>query len=324
MNKNEEYGKYASGLVIVKSKNSNFNADFTGTPRRLPDENGTIYATDKALKYCMRKYLKDEGEKVFVWRRKKETDQPMDIIENYEMLFEKKLNDVHKTDIIKDLVSCIDVRLFGVTFAPRKETEAKNVSIIGPVQISYGIDKFTKNIHYTNQISSPYRDSTDTNAQQTTIGEESKGLESHYVFDYVVNPKHLKDSTKHLEEYPATLKTRDLDKFLAAACLGVNNVNSTSKIGSENELVLHIEYDAPLCLQNLKDFVEIIPDKESNKIRIILKPLREYLFGNMGIFSDKETEVTVKIFYDPGKTIVEGFEVVDPVEKLHIIKGMKI
>ena len=54
-----KYQRYASGLIIVKSKNSNFNADFTGTPRRLPDADGTIYATDKSLKYCIRKYLKD-------------------------------------------------------------------------------------------------------------------------------------------------------------------------------------------------------------------------------------------------------------------------
>jgi len=45
------------GAAIVKAINSNYNADFTGQPRTLPD--GTVYATDKAFKYTIRNYVKD-------------------------------------------------------------------------------------------------------------------------------------------------------------------------------------------------------------------------------------------------------------------------
>lgn len=297
-----KFQRFVSGLIIVKSKNSNFNADFTGTPRRLPDRNGTIYATDKSVKYCIRKYLNDKLENsVFVWRRKKPDDQPMDINENYDQLFDKTLENSEKKDILKNLTNCIDVRLFGVTFTPRKGESSKNTSITGPVQISYGIDKYSENIHYTNQISSPYRDPKDKGAQQTTIGDESKGLESHYVFDYIINYRHLDDNINHLEDNTIYLSKTDISNFKEAARLGVNNVNSTSKIGSENELLLYIEYSKSLCLQNLKDFVQI--KGENGESIIDLRSLESYL---KEIINDDT--VNIELFYDPAKTKIKGFE----------------
>ena len=327
----DKYQRYASGLIIVKSRNSNFNADFTGTPRRLPDVNGTIYATDKSLKYCIRKYFKDTLEEpVFVWRRKKGNDQPMDIIENFKILFGKEVEQTDKTEILKHLTSCIDIRLFGVTFAPRRpETsgeKSKSTSITGPIQISYGIDKFAENIHYTNQISSPYRDTTDKKAQQTTIGEESKGLESHYVFDYIINYKHLEDSVEHLRDADIYLSTSDIDCFKDAARLGVNNVNSTTKIGSENELLLYVDYSTPLCLQNLKDFVKI--SNEERKTNIDLEALERYLLGeenSSGILGNEDARI--ELYYDPAKTTIAGFKESRgkaKIHKIHIITGKEL
>ena len=43
------------GCVVIKSVNSNYNADFSHQPRTLPD--GSVYATDKALKYTVRNYI---------------------------------------------------------------------------------------------------------------------------------------------------------------------------------------------------------------------------------------------------------------------------
>jgi len=337
---NEKFEKYSSGIIVVKSVNSNFNADFTGTPRRLPDEKGTIYATDKSLKYCIRKYLKDNSEKnnVFVWRRKKDNDQPMSINENYDSLFEESLKKTDKLNVIKTLLSCIDVRLFGITFAPKtpKGEESKNLSITGPIQISYGIDKYGENIHYTNQILSPYRDPGEkkekAEAQQTTIGEESKGLESHYVFDYVINYKHIEDDIVHLNVKDVFLSKKDIASFKEAARLGVNNVNSASKIGSENELLLHIEYSLPLCLQNLKDFIKISQSEEnSNNKRIIdLRQLDNYLFGEedkQGVLNHNnsgEGGVTIELYYDPLKTVIKGFETRRNAIVKHIITGKEL
>ena len=46
----EKYNKRIFGSIVVKAINSNYNADFSGQPRTLP--NGKVYATDKALKYA--------------------------------------------------------------------------------------------------------------------------------------------------------------------------------------------------------------------------------------------------------------------------------
>ena len=74
------------GAVLIKSELANYNADFTGSPRTLP--NGVVYATDKALKYAIRNYLKHNGELIFYTTRyKKENMQPLDIDETYEELF---------------------------------------------------------------------------------------------------------------------------------------------------------------------------------------------------------------------------------------------
>ena len=48
----QEFKNRVFGAVILKSINSNFNADFTHHPRTLPD--GVVYSTDKAMKYTIK------------------------------------------------------------------------------------------------------------------------------------------------------------------------------------------------------------------------------------------------------------------------------
>ena len=50
-----EFKNRVFGCAVVKAINSNYNADFSGQPRTLP--NGTVYATDKAFKYAVKNYL---------------------------------------------------------------------------------------------------------------------------------------------------------------------------------------------------------------------------------------------------------------------------
>ncbi len=83
---NNKFENRVFGAVLVKSFIANYNADFTGSPRTLP--NGVVYATDKALKYCIRNYLKKEGEIIFYTTRyKRKNMQPLDIDETYIELF---------------------------------------------------------------------------------------------------------------------------------------------------------------------------------------------------------------------------------------------
>lgn len=303
MSNEKEYEKYATGLIVIKSKNSNFNSDFTGTPRRLPDEKGTIYATDKALKYTLRKYLKDQGEKVFAWRRRDEKGRPWDIDENYSYLFDEAELPDNRAQLAENLLDCIDVRLFGVTYAGNV-----NFSMPGPVQISYGLNRYEGNLHYTNQILSPYRRRDERGGrerEQTSIGEEAKALESHYVFDFTLNPNHIIDVVKEMG-IDKSLTGKDVENFKKAARQSVSGLDSTSMIGTENELLLYIEYDKPLMIQNLKDFVSI-KDKKSGRRELDFGDLDSYLrdlieegdSGGSGKFQ-------VEIYYDPYKMSIKG------------------
>ena len=91
------------GAVLVKATVANYNADFTGSPRTLP--NGVVYATDKALKYAIRNYFKlDTDNNIFYTTRyKKENMQPLDIDETYIELFGEypKLKKVEENKEVK-------------------------------------------------------------------------------------------------------------------------------------------------------------------------------------------------------------------------------
>lgn len=83
-----EFKKRVYGCAIVKAINSNYNADFSGQPRTLPD--GIVYATDKAFKYSIKKYLKDAYENVDVFYMKTLNDNlnPRSLDERYEICLE--------------------------------------------------------------------------------------------------------------------------------------------------------------------------------------------------------------------------------------------
>lgn len=110
------YDRYACGVFIVRADNANFNADFSHMPRELPD--GQIYATDKALKYCIRKYIHDiEGkDKVFAWRRfeinKKGKLEPLELEGNIAYLSKKPVKGVSQKEMVELALSKEDVRLF--------------------------------------------------------------------------------------------------------------------------------------------------------------------------------------------------------------------
>ena len=50
------------GVVGIKSKMANWNADFTGRPKTTSD--GTIFGSDKAFKYPIKKMWEAENKKV--------------------------------------------------------------------------------------------------------------------------------------------------------------------------------------------------------------------------------------------------------------------
>lgn len=75
------------GCTIVKVINSNYNADFSGQPRTLP--NGNCYATDKAMKYPIRHYIRNVfiNETVFYYKTYNEQINPLSLDETYLKYF---------------------------------------------------------------------------------------------------------------------------------------------------------------------------------------------------------------------------------------------
>ena len=89
-----QFNKRVFGCAIIKSINSNYNADFSHQPRTLP--NGTVYATDKALKYSIRNYWKNVlDEKVFYFKVLNEQMMPHDLVGLYKEHFKSEVKKRH-------------------------------------------------------------------------------------------------------------------------------------------------------------------------------------------------------------------------------------
>ena len=227
------------GCVVVKSINSNYNADFSHQPRTLPD--GTVYATDKALKYTIRNYWDKmyPNEKVFYFTRSDENGNPKTLNGLFLHHFQdfpkktikkkkgKKIEDIEIMDkpVVKGkLLECIDIKCFGATFAG--ET---NVSIHGAVQINHGVNIWKENNIFSEQIKSPV--ATDEDDAMTTIGRSVKLQEGHYIHHFSINP--INSDHK--------LTSSDIDKLKEGLCKGVTYYDSTSKAGTENELMFWVQ-----------------------------------------------------------------------------------
>ncbi len=242
-----------NGIVVVRAKNALFNAGFDGMPRTLPS--GQIFATDKAFKYCIREYLRlFKNENIFVSRHrhiiknKDKKEYGYDTLEqNYENKLNKKIPKKNDVEILDDLRSFVDVRLFGIVFSVNS-----NISLTGAVQINYGIDQFKdydgKTI--TSSILSPYSDKTPI---QTTIGNQSRTSEVYYVYDISVN----KGNAEHTK-----LTDTDLDLLKDALKYSVNTITSCTKFGCDIISTLWFKNKDSQIYNNLNDLVTIFKDKD--------------------------------------------------------------
>lgn len=384
------------GCAIIKSINSNYNADFSHQPRTLP--NGTVYATDKVLKYSVRNYWdKVLSENVFYFKKLNDKLQPRTLDERYLQLFEKfkttitsdkyclfyfngesvegiipnqpklahlkKLKELdeyqnYKSDLdfltkkdvqiipvsdiaieedddfffyldkskkvkkidgdkseiemlcgvmleamgggvnrkehLKDLLSCLDVRLFGGTYAGKT-----NISIHGTCQITHGVNRFNENVIYSEQIMSPFRNPSEKNAESTmtTLGTQSKLQEGHYVHHFSVNPKNIEDDVKRVEAEGLT--PSDVEKLKEGLRKGVTYYDSAAKAGTENELLLWVQLKADSKIV-LPSFVELVTINNDEKRTIDL--------GNIKALLEKEhikNEVEkIELYYNSTTTTV--------------------
>ena len=267
-----QFKNRAYGFAVIKAINSNYNADFSGQPRTLPK--GTVYATDKALKYTVRNYLKDvyPNEKIFYFKRLNAELNPLSLDHAYSEVFpEHKDLDAKKKEtksiVIKDILSCIDIRLFGSTFAKKAKGGNIALSIHGPVQINHGMNIWGEGNIFSEQITSPFNSKEDSSNEQTTIGRQSKLEEGHYVHHFSVNPKNIEEIVSHGKEGTQTLSEKDIELLKEGLRKGATYYDSAAKAGTENEILFYVEVKggSKLVLPNFTEMVKMEDKKDGGK-----------------------------------------------------------
>lgn len=293
------------GCVIIKANNANYNADFTGQPRTLPD--GTVYATDKALKYSVRNYFAKNftEEKVFYFKSLNDEMQPRDLDQTYVKFFgefpktDKKEAVKARKTILENLLTCIDVRLFGGTFASKDA----NLSLHGTTQFTHGVNRFEDGVIYSEQISSPFRNSSEksSDAMQTTLGSQFKLQEGHYIHHLSVNPRNLEEMAQTAGSNG--LLDSDIEKLKEGLRNGATFYDSAAKAGVENEVLFWVQLK-PESKQVLPSFVELISvNKGENNTREIDFSKVKVLLSSDAI---KKQIEKIEVYYNSGLVNLEN------------------
>jgi len=254
--------KRVYGVIGIKAKMANWNADFTGRPKST--SSGDIFGSDKALKYPMKKMWEAEGKKVLFiksWKENKNGIVPNQLGERYAMLF--SAIDKKKTptkEVMNNLFSCIDVKNFGATFAE----EGQNISITGAVQFGQGFNKFEDTNVEVQDILSPFADSTKDDAKQSTLGTKITVDEAHYFYGFSINPKNYDEYKEILGSEFEGYTQEDYEAFKKVALTSATAYSTNSKFGCENEFALFVECKDDECyLPDLSEYIEFDSENRS-------------------------------------------------------------
>ena len=289
--------KRVYGVLGISSIMANWNADFTGYPKTI--STGEIFGSDKAFKYPMKKQWDNNGEKVLYIKSmilSKDKDVvslvPRTLKERYEYLFGiedlSKCKDV--SEVLKNLFTAVDVKNFGATFAEAK----MNISITGAVQFGQGFNKYPESEAQEQQILSPFKDGTDADAKNSTLGTKIVSDEAHYFYPFVINP-HAYDEFVKLgvtDGYTEGDYLQFKDTSLSSATAFATN----SKEGCENEFGLFVETEPTLYLPNLTEYIEFKKGKDKNTISIHLRDLLEDV---------KSKVLNIEVYYNPHTTMID-------------------
>ena len=265
----ERMKKRVYGIIGVSSLMSNWNADFTGNPKSTLD--GRIFGSDKALKYSFRKLWNDQGKKVLYFKTlKKDNLQPMELDEKYEELFgegeksgSKKAKGDKELIVLSNLFNTVDGKQFGITFPSKKYSQ---FSVTGAVQIKQGYN-FYKNTVNIQDVLSPFKNSNNKDADNSSIGKMIFTDETHYFYPFIINPMAYKEYEKlgltngYTEE--------DYKLFKETALKSVTALNSASKFGCSNEFALFIETDEFLDMPVIDRFLSY--EKRTNESKAKIK-----------------------------------------------------
>lgn len=263
--------KRVYGVIGIKAKMANWNADFTGRPKST--SNGDIFGSDKALKYPMKKMWENEGKKVLYiksWKEEKDAVIPRKLAERYTLLFDNIDKKTPTKEVYNNLFKTIDVKNFGATFAE----EGQNISITGAVQFGQGFNKFDDTNIEVQDILSPFADSTKDDAKQSTLGTKITVDEAHYFYGFSINPKAYDEYKLLLKDFDGYTQN-DYQEFKKVALTSATAYSTNSKFGCENEFALFVECkEDDVYFPDLSDYIEFDSEKRSidlSKVEELIK-----------------------------------------------------
>ena len=263
--------KRVYGVIGIKAKMANWNADFTGRPKST--SNGDIFGSDKALKYPMKKMWENEGKKVLYiksWKEEKDAVIPRKLAERYTLLFDNIDKKTPTKEVYNNLFKTIDVKNFGATFAE----EGQNISITGAVQFGQGFNKFDDTNIEVQDILSPFADSTKDDAKQSTLGTKITVDEAHYFYGFSINPKAYDEYKLLLKDFDGYTQN-DYQEFKKVALTSATAYSTNSKFGCENEFALFVECkEDDIYFPDLSDYIEFDSEKRSidlSKVEELIK-----------------------------------------------------
>lgn len=302
------------GVCGIRSRMSNWNADFSGRPKTT--SKNEIFGSDKALKYPMKVTWDQEGEKVLYLRsytinvfKKEKIFQPKLLIERYKEIFEIDPKEQEPKAFLKTLFSAIDVMNFGATFA---ESNLKT-SIIGAVQIGQGFNIYNDSRVEVQDILSPFKNSGKDHKKDTstTLGTKIVCDEAHYCYPFTVNPFVYDNYKKIIDGFEGY--TREAyNKFKDASLRSATAFATNSKFGSDNEYSIFIEMkeDSKIYLPELSQFVSFEKGEENV---LNLETLEKLLSEKVMESVDK-----IELYYNPLVINIKGFENSDKISRFNI------
>ena len=294
------------GVIGIKAEMANWNADFNGDPKNTPD--GTIFGSDKALKYAIKQQWLENGEPVLMVKTKKIEKGNLlvnNLEERYTQLFEK-IDTKNNIKVLKNLFKAIDTLTFGTTFA----VSGTNHSITGAVQINQGFNKYEDTNIITQDILSPFINSNAKEKKQVTIGKMVHVDEAHYCYSFSVNPTVYAEYHTLFGENFEGYTEKAYEKFKEAALTAVTGLNSAAKSGCMNEyaIFINLKEGSKKMLPKFDTFVTV--EKEDkvivniNKAKNLLEAYKNEI-ENIEIYYDNElTEVDYSTLTEEIKELI--------------------
>lgn len=223
----------------------------------------------------------------------------------------KEAKDTKK--ILENLMSAVDVKNFGATYAEK----GNNIAITGAVQIGQGFNEYEDTEPQVQQILSPFRDGSkdsekDGEAKNSTLGSKIVSDEAHYFYPFAINPMAYKELVEDLQVTEGYTE-EDYENFKRTALVCATSYATNAKAGCDNEFALFVETEMDTYLPNLTQY--LVFEKKENKNYISLS------LGN--VLKDlKEQVKSIEIYYNPDTTVLDHD--IEAAKILHIVTQKEV